>query len=103
MAAKPKTAVYVGILAIVIALIASVSLYRYLKGQEEELKKAVATEKIIIAKRDISIGSTIEKAQTDSIDWPLKVSSAGLLLSGSLPANRLLKPSLFQEADSQGF
>jgi pilus assembly protein CpaB len=70
MAAKPKTAVYVGILAIVIALIASVSLYRYLKGQEEELKKAVATEKIIIAKRDISIGSTIEKAQTDSIDWP---------------------------------
>jgi pilus assembly protein CpaB len=70
MAAKPKTAVYIGILAIVIALIASVSLYRYLKGQEEQLKKAVATEKIIIAKRDVSVGSTIEKAQTDSIDWP---------------------------------
>jgi pilus assembly protein CpaB len=70
MATLSKTAIYVGIMAVAIALIASVSLYRYLKGQEEQIKKAVATEKIVVAKQDITTGSTIEKAHTGSIDWP---------------------------------
>ncbi len=70
MATQSKTAIYVGILAVVIALIASVSLYQYLKSQEEQLKKAVATGKIIVARQDISVGSTIENAQIDLIEWP---------------------------------
>lgn len=70
MATQSKIAIYVGILAVVIALIASVSLYRYLKGQEEQIKRAVATGKIIIARQDISIGGKIENAQLDSIEWP---------------------------------
>jgi pilus assembly protein CpaB len=70
MAAKPRTAIYIGIVAIVIALIASISLYRYLKTQEEEVRRAVATQKIVVARGDISAGSFLEKPKLSTVDWP---------------------------------
>lgn len=70
MAAKPKAAFIVGILAIAIAIVASVSLYNYLKSQEEEVKRAVATDKIVVASEEIGIGSTINSTQVKTAEWP---------------------------------
>lgn len=70
MAAKPKAAFIVGILAIAIAIVASVSLYNYLKSQEEEVKRAVATDKIVVASEEIGIGSAINATQVKTAEWP---------------------------------
>jgi pilus assembly protein CpaB len=70
MAAKPRSAIIVGILAVAIAVFASISLYNYLKGQEEKVKQAVATETIIIAAKQIPGGSTIDSSMVKDADWP---------------------------------
>lgn len=70
MAAKPKTVFIVGIAAVVIAAIASISLYNYLKGQEAKVKEAVATEKVVVAAQEIAAGSAINPAQVKTSNWP---------------------------------
>lgn len=70
MAAKPKTVFILGALAIVIAAVAAVSLYNYLKGQEARVKEAVATEKVVVASQDIATGSAINSTQVKVGSWP---------------------------------
>ncbi len=70
MAAKPRTVLIVGVIAVVIAVVASVSLYNYLKGQEARVKEAVATERIVVASEEIPIGSAIGAAKLKLADWP---------------------------------
>jgi hypothetical protein len=70
MAAKPKTFVIIVVLAIAVAAFASFSLYKYLKGQEARVKEAVATGKVAVASREISVGSSIRSDQVRLTDWP---------------------------------
>jgi pilus assembly protein CpaB len=70
MAAKPRAVIIAGVLAVAIAIVASVALYNYLKGQEELVKGAVATEKIVVAATEIATGSTIDRTKVKLIDWP---------------------------------
>lgn len=70
MAAKPRTVLIVGVIAVVIAVVASVSLYNYLTGQEARVKEAVATERIVVASEEIPIGSAIGAAKLKLADWP---------------------------------
>jgi pilus assembly protein CpaB len=70
MAAKQKTVVILGVFAVVLALIASLSLYNYLKKQEAEVQQAVATSKVAVASSDIPIGTTIQANLVKVIDWP---------------------------------
>ncbi len=74
MAARPRAVVIVAILAFAIAVVASVSLYNYLKGQEERVKiameEAVATDKVVVAAREIPIGTPIEPALVRTAEWP---------------------------------
>jgi pilus assembly protein CpaB len=70
MAAKPKTVFLIGIVAVAIAAIASISLYNYLKGQEAKVKEAVATEEIVVAAQEIPAGSSINPAQVKTANWP---------------------------------
>jgi pilus assembly protein CpaB len=77
MEAKPKTAVIIGIVAVVVAGIASMLLYQRLKGQEEMMKKAVATESIVVANEQISVGGTIKPGQVKMANWPKAELPAG--------------------------
>jgi pilus assembly protein CpaB len=70
MAAKPKTVVIVGIVAVAIAAFASYSLYNYLKGQEARVKEAVATGKVVVAAEEIPAGATINPVHVKTADWP---------------------------------
>jgi pilus assembly protein CpaB len=70
MAAKPKTFVIIAVLAIAIAAFAAFSLYKYLKGQEARMKEAVATGKVAVASREITVGSSIKPDQVRLTDWP---------------------------------
>lgn len=68
--AKPKPVLVAGVLAVIVAIIASVALYNYLKGQEAKVKGAIATEKIVVAVTEISTGTTIDATKVKLIDWP---------------------------------
>jgi pilus assembly protein CpaB len=68
--AKPRAVIVAGVLAVVVAIIASIALYNYLKGQEERVKGAVATEKIVVAATEISTGTTIDTTKVKLVDWP---------------------------------
>jgi pilus assembly protein CpaB len=70
MAAKPKAVFIIGILALAIAAVASVSLYNYLKGQTAKVQEAVATGTIVVAAADIPVGSTINDSQVKTANWP---------------------------------
>lgn len=70
MPAKPKTFLIIGALAIAIAAIAAFSLYKYLKGQEARMKEAVATAKVVVASKEIAVGSNIKADQVKLTDWP---------------------------------
>jgi pilus assembly protein CpaB len=70
MAAKPRGVFIVGALAVVLAAVAAYFLYDYLRGQEERVRTAVATDKAVVAAQPISIGSTIGATQVKAVDWP---------------------------------
>ncbi len=70
MAAKPKQVFIIGALAVIIAAVASISLYNYLKGQETKMKEAVATESVVVAAQEIPIGSAITVNQVKTVNWP---------------------------------
>ncbi len=74
MAAKPRAVVVVAILAVAIAVVASVSLYNYLKSKEAEVREAkelaVATEKVVVADAEIAVGTPIKALQVKAADWP---------------------------------
>jgi pilus assembly protein CpaB len=70
MAAKPKAVFIIGILAVAIAAVASISLYNYLKGQTAKVQEAVATGSVVVARTDIPVGSTINNAQVKTANWP---------------------------------
>ncbi len=70
MAAKPKAVFIIGILAVAIAAVASISLYNYLKGQSAKVQEAVATGTVVVAAADIPVGSTINDSQVKTANWP---------------------------------
>jgi pilus assembly protein CpaB len=74
MAAKPRAVIVVAILAVAIAVVASVALYKFLKGKETELREvreaAVATEKVVVVTREIPIGTPVKDTQVRVADWP---------------------------------
>ena len=70
MAAKPRSVVIIGILALTIAAVAAYSLYTYLMGQQAQVKSAVATSKIVVAAQDIGAGTAINSAQVKTVNWP---------------------------------
>lgn len=75
MAAKPRAVFVVGLLAIAIAAFASYTLYNYLKGQEAEVKRAVgqavAIKKVVVADKEITVGTTINPVTLKTVDWPI--------------------------------
>jgi pilus assembly protein CpaB len=83
MEAKPKTVLIIGILAVVVAGIASLSLYKYLKGQEAIVQGAVATESIVVAAVDIPVGSSINSQQVKMLNWPKSAIPAGQTFSSA--------------------
>jgi pilus assembly protein CpaB len=70
MAAKPKSVIIVGVLAVLIAAAAAFALYNYLRGQEQKLSEAVATDRVVVAAVEIPIGTTINMTQVKTADWP---------------------------------
>ena len=70
MAAKPKAVIISGVLAVLVAAIAAYALYTYLKGQEQKVSEAVATERIVVAAVEIPMGTTINMTQVKTAEWP---------------------------------
>lgn len=81
MAAKPKAVIIIGILAIAIAAVASISLYNYLKGQTAKVQQAVATGRVVVAAADIPMGTTIKSSQVKTADWPKTAMPPGQVFS----------------------
>lgn len=81
MEAKPKTVLIIGILAVAVAGIASLALYNYLKGQEDIVKGAVATQSIVVAAEEIPVGSSIIPQQVKMLNWPKAALPAGQTFS----------------------
>lgn len=89
MAAKPKAVIIVGGLAVVIAAVAAYFLYTYLKTQEQKVKEAVATEKIVVAAAEIPMGNTIDVKQLKTADWPKANMPQGAFLLTDQVAGRI--------------
>jgi len=89
MAAKPKTVVIVGIVAVAIAAFASYSLFNYLKGQEARMKEAVATGQVVVAAEEIPAGATINPVQLKTSDWPQANIPAGSFSSKEQVTGRM--------------
>ena len=70
MAAKPRAVLIIGIVAVAIAAFASISRYNYLKGQEAKMKEAGAIEKIVVAREEISAGTSLDTNRVKVVDWP---------------------------------
>ena len=83
MEAKPKTVLIIGILAVAVAGIASISLYKYLKGQEAMVQGAVATQSIVVAAQEIPVGGTIISQQVKMLNWPKAAIPAGQTFSSA--------------------
>jgi len=83
MEAKPKTVLIIGILAVAVAGIASLALYNYLKGQEDIVKGAVATQSIVVAAEEIPVGSSIIPQQVKMLNWPKAALPAGQTFSST--------------------
>jgi pilus assembly protein CpaB len=85
MAAKPRAVVVVALLAVVIAIVASVSLYNYLKTKEAEVReakeRAIATQKVLVADSEIAIGSALEARKLKLADWPKENVPVGAIAS----------------------
>jgi pilus assembly protein CpaB len=98
MAAKPRAVIVVAILAIAIAVVASVALYNYLKGKEAEVREAreaaVATEKVVVAAREIPIGTPIASEQVDVVAWPKANVPQGAFSSAEEAAGRVVLQTL---------
>lgn len=89
MAAKPRSVVIAGVLSLVIAAIASYSLYSYLKGQEAKVQSAVATSKVVVAAQEIPTGSAINISQVKTVDWPQGALPQGAFSSPDQVAGRV--------------
>jgi pilus assembly protein CpaB len=89
MAAKPKAVIIVGGLAVVIAAVAAYFLYTYLKTQEQKVKEAVASEKIVVAAAEIPMGNTIDIKQLKTADWPKANMPQGASLSTDQVVGRI--------------
>ena len=81
MAAKPKAVIIAGVLAVLVAAIAAYALYTYLRGQEQRVSEAVATERIVVAAVEIPMGTTINMTQVKTSEWP-----KSSMPQGSFPA-----------------
>jgi pilus assembly protein CpaB len=90
MAAKPKQVFVIGAIAILIAAIASYSLYDYLKGQETKMKEAVATENIVVASQDLPVGAVINDTQVKTVGWPKASLPQGTFTAGSQVVGRVV-------------
>jgi pilus assembly protein CpaB len=89
MAAKPRAVFIIGIVAVAIAAIASISLYTYLKGEEAKMREAVATEKIVVAAEEIPGGETIKVNQAKTTNWPKANLPQGSFSSPDQAAGRI--------------
>lgn len=83
MDSKQRTVLIIGILAVVVAGIASISLYKYLKGQEARVQGAVATESVVVAATEIPIGSVINNQQVKMVNWPKSEVAVGQMLTSA--------------------
>lgn len=103
MAGKPKTVLVIGILAIAIAAFASLSLYKYLKGQKTKVESAVATSKVVVAAMEIPVGGAINMSQVKLVDWPQASVPAGSFSAadevvGRVPLDRYIAGEPIMEA-----
>jgi len=89
MAARPKAVIIVGALAVVVAAVAAYFLYTYLKTQEQKVREAVASEKIVVAAAGIPMGNTIDIKQLKTADWPKANMPQGAFLSTDQVAGRI--------------
>src|SRR3990172_2339547 len=89
MAAKPRAVVIIGVVAVAIAAIASWVLYNYLREQEEMVKGAVATDQVVVAARDIPIGSSIDRTQIKTVTWPRASMPPGAVLTAADAVGRV--------------
>lgn len=82
MAVNRNIVVLVALVAVTISAFASYSLYTYLKGQEIQTQKAAkaagATRSVIVASREIQVGSTISAEDVKVTNWPTESISAGV-------------------------
>lgn len=89
MAARPKAVIIVGILAIAIAAAAAYFLYDYLRMQEKRVSEAVATEQIVVANKEIHIGSTINERQLRTTNWPKASLPEGAISQKNMVVGRI--------------
>lgn len=88
MEGKQRTLLIIGITALVIAGIASMVLYNYLKGQEEKVRQAVASQNIAVANAEIPAGTTITLGQVKMVVWPKASMPAGAVTSSEQAVGR---------------
>ncbi|MBI5560338.1 MAG: Flp pilus assembly protein CpaB [Deltaproteobacteria bacterium] len=102
MAVRPRAVIVVGIVAVIVAGIASTLLYKYLKRQEQKVREAVATKKIVVASRVIPVGTAISASavvgDVKLSDWPERNMPVGVLTSLDSAAGRVALMTL-QEGD----
>jgi len=81
MAARPRAVVVMGVIAVVVAGIASIFLYKYLKVQEQRVKEAVATKSVVVARGAVPIGTVINIGHVTKSDWPVASVPSGAFIS----------------------
>lgn len=70
MTEKPRAVLVIGVIAIVVAAVASLLLYRYMMSQEARVDEAIASGEVVVAATDISVGSAIKLSQVVTTMWP---------------------------------
>ncbi len=90
MAAKPKQVFIIGAIAVIIAAVASYSLYNYLKGQETKMKAAVATTNVVVASQDLPTGTVINSTQVKAVSWPAANMPQGTFPVGDQVVGRMV-------------
>lgn len=81
MAAKPRAVLTIGVIAVIIAGVASIFLYSYLKTQEARVAKAVATRRVVAAAVEIPAGTAIGAEHVTIAEWPEASVPQGALVS----------------------
>lgn len=108
MAAKPRAVAIVAVLAVAVAALASIQLYRYLERQKAEMeaakRAAMATEKVVVVgEKEIPMGVKIEPAAVKVVDWPKENLPQGYFtapeqVAGRLPLQALVPGDIITQA-----
>jgi pilus assembly protein CpaB len=85
------------IFAFIVASVASLALYRLLVNRPQQAKAAVATVQIVLANRDLEVGSVIKEEDVKLTDWPGALPTGASVKTQEVVGRGVLTPIFAKE------